>query len=565
MLRLFPLLLLVVAAPAAAVEIGLSGPSVENGDVDGAIAAARAVEDTGATWARVNFRLDAWDAPDDRTPRGPQMLSWFAAYDRLVDELTTHGVQVYGQIGAESVPGGGEPDSDDHVQRYAAAFVQIVDHFRDRVRVFETFNEPNNWRDAKSMRPAVSPLYYAKELQEIYLNTKYYNNRSSDPCAQVTIVSGALFSSEDTDAADYWSQVVDAGRNQLAWDWMHENVGSWPYDGVGYHVYVGQSSDATTSSIASATQTNLDGIWAAVTARDDQAANKKLWLTEFGWTIDQVSAQQQSDFLTTAFDTFAANSEVAAAFWFTFQDFPNGRYGLFDDGGLGVANRRPDYDAFTAAVAKHPPALGARFVASDAPATLAPGETRTVTLTVHNAGSATWSESDPERLGAAPGCPSAAVTNALLFVPSGNGYANAAADARITLPADVAAGSDATFTFAITAPSSAGDYVFGARMVREGIAWFGDTYRTTIHVDGGGTGNGGTGGVGGNGAGNGNSDGNGEGGSSNGPGAHHGCSFGGGVAARATDGSSFFVIGLLVGLLALFRRGEKPLVSRYLT
>jgi len=94
------------------------------------------------------------------------MLTWFEAYDRLVDELTTHGVQVYGQIGAESVPGGGEPDSDDHVQRYAAAFVQIVDHFRDRVRVFETFNEPNNWRN-------------------------------QDPCAQVTIVSGALFSSQD--------------------------------------------------------------------------------------------------------------------------------------------------------------------------------------------------------------------------------------------------------------------------------------------------------------------------------------------------------------------------------
>lgn len=564
MLRLFPALLLAVALPAGAVEIGLSGPSVEKGDVDGAIAAARAVEATGATWVRVNFRLDVWDAPDDATPRGPQQLSWFAAYDRLIDELTTHGVQVYGQIGAESVPGGGEPDSDDHVARYAAAFVQIVDHFRDRVRVFETFNEPNNWRDAKSMRPAVSPLYYAKELQEIYLNTKYYNNRSADPCAQVTIVSGALFSSEDTNAADYWTEVVDAGRNQLAWDWMHQNVGSWPYDGVGYHVYVGQSAAATTSSIASATQANLDGIWAAVTASDDQAAQKKLWLTELGWTIDQVSAQEQSDFLTAAFDTCAANSNVAAAFWFTYQDFPNGRYGLFDDGGLDVANRRPDYDAFTAAVAKYPPALGARFVTAAAPAALAPGETRPVTLTVHNAGGTTWSERDPERLGAAPGCPSAAATNAFLFVPGANGYANSAADARITLPADVAPGSDATFTFAITAPSSAGDYVFGARMLREGVAWFGDTYRTTIHVAdgaGGSAGDGGGGTAGGVRDGNG----NGESGSSGGPGAHMGCSVGGGVGARATDGSSAFVIGLLVGLLALFRRGKKPLVSRYLT
>jgi beta-glucosidase/6-phospho-beta-glucosidase/beta-galactosidase len=146
----------------------------------------------------VNFRLDLWSAPDDATLRGPQMLSWFAAYDRLVDELTTHGVQVYGQIGAESVPGAGEPDSDDHVTRYAAAFVLIADHFRDRVRVFETFNEPNNWRDATSMRPAVSPLYYAKELQEIYLNTKYYNNRASDPCAQ----SAAFVSSDEKSAPE---------------------------------------------------------------------------------------------------------------------------------------------------------------------------------------------------------------------------------------------------------------------------------------------------------------------------------------------------------------------------
>jgi len=564
--RIFLALTLLFAARAGAVEVGLSGPSVQSGDVDGAIAAAKAVEATGTTWARLNFRLDVWSAPDDATRRGPQMLTWFEAYDRLVDELTSHGVQVYGQIGAESVPGGGEPDSDDHVQRYAAAFVQIVDHFRDRVRVYETFNEPNNWRDSKTKRPAVAPLYYAKELQEIYLNTKYYNNRNNDPCAQVTIVSGALFSSEDTDAADYWNQVVDAGRNTLAWDWMHANVGSWPYDGIGYHVYVGQDPAATTASIASATQTNLDGIWAAVTSRDDQAASKKLWLTEFGWTIDQVSADQQAQFLTTAFDTFAANSNVAAAFWFTYQDFPNGRYGLFDDGGLAPANRRPDYDAFTAAADKYRAALAARFVAADVPASLAPGETRTVTLTVHNGGSAGWSEADQERLGAAPGCPTAAAKNALVFVPGAGGYANSAVDARVTLAAPVAPAGDATFTFAVTAPATAGDYVLAARMVRDGVAWFGDTFRASIHVaDGGGSGGAGGGGAGGSGGGapgDGSGDtgsGNPEAGGAGAPGAHHGCSISG-VAARSTSGGATFPLLAFVSLLAFFRRREKPLV-----
>jgi len=558
--RIFLALTLLVAARASAVEVGLSGPSVESGDVDAALAAARAVEATGTTWARLNFRLDLWSAPDDATPRGPQMLTWYQAYDRLVDELTTHGVQVYGQIGAESVPGGGEPDSDDHVQRYAAAFVKIVDHFRDRVRVFETFNEPNNWRDSVSKRPAVAPLYYAKELQEIYLNTKYYNNRSSDGCAQVAVVSGALFSSEDTNAADYWNQVVDAGRNTLAWDWMHQNVGSWPYDGVGYHIYVGQGAGATTSSIAAATQANLDGIWNAVAVRDDQAAAKKLWLTEFGWTIDQVSEQEQADFLGAAYDTYAANSNVAAAFWFTYQDFPNGRYGLYDDGGLAPANRRADYASFTAAVAKYPPALAARFGAADVPASMAPGETRTITLAVHNGGGASWSEAGQERLGAAPGCPTAAAKNAFVFVPGASGgYSSSVDDARITLPASVAAGADTTLSFAITAPATAGDYVLGARMVQDGVGWFGDTFRARIHVDasgGGGAGggvpddgNGDSTGSGGNGS-----------GSGGGPAAQHGCSIVSGVAARSTGGGAMFPFLALVSVIAFFRRGEKPLV-----
>jgi hypothetical protein len=396
----------------------------------------------------------------------------------------------------------------------------------------------------------------------------------------VTIVSGALFSFEGTNAADYWNQVVDAGRNTLAWDWMHQNVGSWPYDGIGYHIYVGQGSSATTSSVASATQANLDGIWSAVSTRDDQAAQKKLWLSEFGWTIDQVSADQQAQFLTTSFDTYAANANVAAAFWFTYQDFPNGRYGLFDGGGLAVANRRPAYASFSAAVAKYAVALAARFVGDDAPASMAPGETRTVTLTVHNGGSATWSEASKMRLGAAPGCPSAAAKNAFLFVPGASGYANGVDDARVTLAAAVAPAADATFTFAITAPATAGDYVLGARMVRDGVAWFGDTFRATIHVanDGGGAGGGGTGG-GGTGGSDGGSPGDGNGGTSDGsgnpeaggsgtPAAHHGCSVGAGVgaragssaAARSTDGGTTFPILVIVSALALFRRREKPLV-----
>ena len=540
------------ATPAAAVEIGLSGPAVYNGDVDAAVAAAHAVAATGTTWARVNFRLDVWSAPDDATARGPQALGWFAAYDRIVDTLTQEGVQVYGEIGAESVPGGGEPDSDDYVQRYAAAFVQIVDHFKDRARVYETFNEPNNWRSETDHDPAVSPYYLAKMQQEIYLNTKYYNGRADDPCDQVAIVSGALLSLDGVDASDYLAQVYDAGRGQLAWDWMHEHVGTYPMDGVGYHVYVGQDASATTASIAQATQQNLDAIWSTLAARepDGAATEKRIWLTELGWTIDQVSPAQQADFLGAAYDVYAADPHVAAAFWFTYQDFPGGRYGLYDDGGLDPAHRRPDYDAFVAAVARYPPARNARFLSDDVPATLAPGETRTITLAARNLGAAPWSEAQKVRLGAAAGCPAAAATNAFAFAPAAPGYANGVTDARVALAGTVAPGADATWSFAITAPATPGDYVLGARLVQDGVAWFGDTFRRTIHVAGAPLGPAGTPADGAGGS-------TGPGGGAPGGGAAHlGC-----VAAPGAGGSGLPAPSiLLVSLLAIFCRHKKPLM-----
>ena len=192
--------------------------------------------------------------------------------------------------------------------------------------------------------------------------------------------------------------------------------------------------------------------------------------------------------------------------------------------------------------------------------------TRALTLKVHNAGGATWSEAQQERLGAAPGCPSAAAKNAFLFVPSGAGYANSVDDARIALPASVAPGSDATFTFAVTAPATAGDYVLGARMVRDGVGWFGDTYRATVHVvPGGGGAGGGSGGMPGDGNGDTSSSGDGASGGANGPGAHHGCSVASGISARSGGGGAMFPILAVVCLIAFFRHREKPLVRRYLT
>ncbi|MCA9432837.1 MAG: phosphodiester glycosidase family protein, partial [Candidatus Omnitrophica bacterium] len=64
---------------------------------------AELMGDTGAEWVRVNFVLGPWTSPDDATERGPQNLTWFETYDRIVNDYLAEGVQVYGLIGNESV------------------------------------------------------------------------------------------------------------------------------------------------------------------------------------------------------------------------------------------------------------------------------------------------------------------------------------------------------------------------------------------------------------------------------------------------------------------------------
>jgi hypothetical protein len=465
--------------------VGLSGPSMWNGDAAAAVSAAQAVEGTGASWARVNARLDVWSAPDDATPRGPLKLTYFQAYDRIVDELTSHGVQVYMLINAESVPGGGDPDSDDFVNRYTTAAVKIIDHFKDRVRVYEIFNEPNNWR-AGTQQPAISPYHLAKLLQQIYLAAKHDGGRNQDPCDQVSIVSGGLFSFDGTDASDYLTQVYQQGRSMLAWDWMRANVGTYPLDGIGYHVYVGQSSSATVASVQAGIAKNLSGIEAAIDAQEVAGSSKPIWLSEFGWTTDQVSAQQQADFLTASYQQLAGDGRVVSGFWFSYQDFPGGNYGLYSGKGLSQADRHPlVYGAFTQAAQDWLPVHNATFLSTDLPASLGAGETRLITVQVQNLGTLSWSEAGHVRLGAGPGCPTSAAANQLALEPgSAGGYQHSITDARLFLDGAALIGNDqtASFSFSVTAPATPGQFVLALRMVQDGVTWFGDSFAQSVMV-----------------------------------------------------------------------------------
>ncbi|MGE0519939.1 MAG: M12 family metallo-peptidase [Candidatus Binatia bacterium] len=96
----------------------------------------------------------------------------------------------------------------------------------------------------------------------------------------------------------------------------------------------------------------------------------------------------------------------------------------------------------------------AALVSQDVPSSMTAGESYTVSVTMQNTGSTTWTAADNYRLGARYG---GWGTNRVLMQPGES----------------VAPGQQKTFTWTVTAPSAPSTYDFQWQMVQEMVAWFG--------------------------------------------------------------------------------------------
>jgi len=117
----------------------------------------------------------------------------------------------------------------------------------------------------------------------------------------------------------------------------------------------------------------------------------------------------------------------------------------------------------------------AAFVTQNVPATMTPGQTATVSVTMKNIGSMTWA-GDPAWNGASNPKPyRLGVKNANNWgLPLEKG-ATGSNTARVDVNTKVALNQDHTFTFNITAPATPGTYDFQWQMVQEQVEWFGAT------------------------------------------------------------------------------------------
>ena len=113
-----------------------------------------------------------------------------------------------------------------------------------------------------------------------------------------------------------------------------------------------------------------------------------------------------------------------------------------------------------AAVPVSQPANAASFVSQSAATSMVTGHTYSVSLTMQNTGTTTWTAVDKYRLGSQnPQDNRTWGFNRVLMASA----------------APVAPGQNYTFTFNVTAPAAAGTYNFQWRMVKEGVTWFGST------------------------------------------------------------------------------------------
>lgn len=119
----------------------------------------------------------------------------------------------------------------------------------------------------------------------------------------------------------------------------------------------------------------------------------------------------------------------------------------------------------------------ANLLSAHIPRSMQKGTEAEITIVLENTGETPWSPDTLDRLGSLG-------DNQFLWSNLNGGFSLGANSQRVFLSPGVhiAKGEKATFRFTLIAPDQPGSYTFSAKMVRDGVAWYGDDLIRTIQV-----------------------------------------------------------------------------------
>ena len=296
--------------------IDANQPIDQHGNIAGRLQNPDYIANSGAHWLRLNFVLP-----------NPGYLD---RYDVIVNNFLSHDIKIYATIGHDAIRDvwlgdtlrdPNNPQGAAWIEAYARRFLQIVERYRGRIFVYEAINEPNGWQGGSTA--LVHPRWF------VYLmNTLYQTIRPRQ--RGIRLIAGPLEATwlNDNEAARYLNTVYQIGN------WAE---GEFPWDGIGYHLYVGEDPASPPGSDGSVAphdvrlsyRAYLNQMW-EVMQRYEKDRKRLLFVSEFGWTSD-LGEDFQARQIQVGTEVLANDDRVALAILFCTEDFGK-KYGLYVEG-----------------------------------------------------------------------------------------------------------------------------------------------------------------------------------------------------------------------------------------
>lgn len=309
------------------------GPSVR-------VANPAIIADTGVGWVRLNFVRGPWSSVADP--------GWEQTFRQIIDGLRGKGLRIYGLIHAEAVDAGDFGDalrrqpsgfSPQHawIDRYVETFASIVSRFHSDVAVWESFNEPDDWHGGANNW--VHPGWFAVMLQRLYDKVKVEMG-----LRQVKLVSGPVqgLGINNNAGADYLRRTYREGKRRFGWGRPDRG---FPFDGVGYHLYVEEGArvwEEQARQVPITYSRYLQGVKDVIEAEEGE--RRPVFVSEVGWHSNGGQEVFQSQNLALGLELLLKDGWIELAVWFCTQDFGpldgNQFYGVYRPGSLEVSNRK---------------------------------------------------------------------------------------------------------------------------------------------------------------------------------------------------------------------------------
>ncbi|NLE60845.1 MAG: family 1 glycosylhydrolase, partial [Planctomycetes bacterium] len=202
-------------------------------------------------------------------------------YDDLVDVAHANGISIYGLLCYWSYYS--KKDTPEGVEEYCQWARQVVRRYKDRIKHWEIWNEPN--------------IFFWSGPKELYFSmlAKAYDAiKAEDPEAQVLGCSTAGID------VDFIKRTMAAGAN---------------FDALTIHPYRGELNDLQFIQELRDVKKLVGG--------------RPVWITEMGWPSDRfggTSERRQASFVARTYLTSVASGAVASVSWYDFRNDGNDPY-----------------------------------------------------------------------------------------------------------------------------------------------------------------------------------------------------------------------------------------------